>query len=59
MGRGIGIFLMILGVIGLFYGTAIIPQYPTLSDSAIQIISIVVFIIGLGITGFSRPKYPR
>ena len=53
MGKLFGIFLMILGAVGFFYGATIIPQYPSISDSAIQIISIIVFVIGVIILFFA------
>ena len=58
MGKGLGIFLMILGAVVFFYGATIIPQYPSISDSAIQIIAIVLFVIGALMAFFSRSK-PR
>jgi len=59
MGKGFGIILMILGVIAFFFGTTFLPQYPTISDSAMQIIAIIVFVIGALVTFFSGPKYPQ
>ena len=56
MGKLFGIFLMILGAVGFFYGATINPQYPSISDSAIQIISIIVFVIGVIILFFAAEK---
>ena len=58
MGKLFGGLLMILGVVAFFYGTVLIPQNPTISDSAMQIIAIIAFVIGVVMFFLSTANKP-
>jgi hypothetical protein len=61
MGKGFGIFLMILAAVIFFYGTTLVADSPylPLTGNSVQIIAIIVFVIGGLVAFFSRPKPPR
>ncbi len=58
MGKGFGIFLMILAAVIFFYGTTLVAASPylPLTGNSVQIIAIIVFVIGALVAFFSRPK---